>query len=453
MVGKIFFKEPCVARAAGGERVRPPGVRDRRRRMEITLPAAELDIVLRHPLVQALLECSSDGAVVIDARTRKVVAMNGRAQQLLGREGKDAVGCECHEALNSPACQHACPLTLAEAGQSVPDSVALFYRSQDAEVVHATARMLIVRDLQGAPIAGIELFQDQREIRALERALRSRRSLHALVGRSDAMQTLYDRVEEVAPCDSPVLVQGEAGTGKRRVAEALHACSPRADRALVSIAADSLPAERLAPALQAALDDAAGGTLLLCRVDEAPAELCTLLDGLVGSGGAVLQGSRLHAADVRLVLTARRAEALPARLRQRFEDVTITVPPLRRRVEDIPLLAEQLLREHQLDPLPWDSGVLAALAGHRWPGNITELGTCLRAARLRAAGPRLQVADLHLESTGPVETLADLEAQAIARAMAAAQGNLSAAARLLGIDRSTLWRKLKRADQQAQSPQ
>ncbi len=428
--------------------------------MEITLPDGDLQGLLDNPLVRGLLECSSDGAVVIDARTRRVLAINQRARELLGRGPDAGTGCGCRELLDSPSCALACPLTRASEGLPNDDVIALFYRRLDDELVHANTRMLVVRGPDGVPIAGIELIQDQRDVRALERALRTRRSLHGLVGRSSRMQAVYDRIEELGPCDTPVLVLGAEGSGKRRAAEALHAVSQRGHLPLEVLTEAAVASPRLADILGRTLARAQDGTVVLCRVDAADADALVHLARLLTWGSTRWGDRELSLQGARLVLTARSDDDLPRTLKNALRGATLRVPSLAERLDDLPLLTAALLRRVAADTSDEAPAVtaeapavtaeaMAALARRAWPGNVRQLAATVRAAAVRAcAGP---IEPAHLDG-GPTDhdtasllTLAEAEAQAIDRAMAATDGNVSAAARLLGIDRSTLWRKLKRA--------
>ncbi len=418
--------------------------------MEITLPDSDLDGILGHPLVQGLLECGSDGAVVIDAASRRVLGMNQRARDLLA-DGQDRTGCCCQDVLDTPACAQACPLTRAAQGLSTDDDVVVTYRSPDDAWVHARTRMLVIRGPDGKPVAGIELIQDQRELRGLQRALRARRSLHGLHGSSAAMQRVYDRIERLAPCDLPVLVHGPPGSGKRRVAEALHAVSPRRATPLVVQTAAALAAEPAA--LGHWLQQAAGGSLLLCRVDDTTPDTLSALADLVRHGATAWHGQTARTNGARLVFTATRLHALPTSLREGIASATITVPGLAERIEDLPLLVQAMLHaDDQLHangmPPRCRPDTLARLVDRPWPGNLGQLRACLHAAALRAAGAPIAPHHLDAAPDHPDDdplSLADAEAQAIQRALQATDGNVSAAARLLGIDRSTLWRKLKRS--------
>lgn len=427
--------------------------------MDIILPPGELKLLLDHPLVRGLLEYGSDGAVVIDAETRRVLAINGRARELLGLV-EDPTGCGCRATLDAPICHTACPLTRATQGETLPDVHSLsFRRHDDQRVGHAEARMLVIRNPEGRPVAAIELLKDEREIQALRRELRARRGVHGLVGRSTAMQGLYESLDQLAPCDLPVLIHGAAGTGKRRVAQALHGVSAWAHGPLHTVEVRTLP-----PALQGELllgEDGArvhaeGGTLLLVGAEALTASVAEAVATLARTGQVRWNGALRTFPGRRLVLTATDPPGVHPALAQALGGTLLAVPELARRLEDLPLLVDDLLAARRAE-LQAGPEVLAALARRPWPGNLRQLERVLAAAVLRAGDrPRLQVADLDddpaLAPASPGHSLADVEAQLIAQALDRSGGRLGSAAQMLGIDRSTLWRKLKRLREEGQLP-
>lgn len=149
--------------------------------MDIALDTTDIDAALKHPLVRGLLDSTSDGAVVIDATTRRILSMNARARELLGYSEQEVLGGVCRATMNSPSCYTACPLTRSvERSNNV--ELDLVYRSRAGDkLLHAHTRMLVVRGPDGQPLAGIELFRDIGEVRELERQLRESRALQTAI--------------------------------------------------------------------------------------------------------------------------------------------------------------------------------------------------------------------------------------------------------------------------------
>lgn len=313
-------------------------------------------------------------------------------------------------------------------------------------------------------------------LRADNRRLTEMVSLsRSMVFRSDAMQRLATLVARVGPRDVTVLVTGESGTGKERIAEAIVAASSRADRPFVrfncaSLGADLAEAELFGHAKGAftgavrkrtgLFREADGGTLLLDEVGELAPEVQARLLRVLQSGEVRPVGEdRAVAVDVRLLAATHRdlaAEVAAGRFRQdlyyRLKVVQLTVPPLRARPDDIPLLAR-----HFLDAFARRFGVSVrvpegfddALAALPWTGNVRELENTLEMLVALSDGGAL---DLGLLPDTPAATPAltlkqridAYERGVIVQALEAAHGNKTEAARQLGIGRVTLYEKIER---------
>jgi DNA-binding NtrC family response regulator len=311
------------------------------------------------------------------------------------------------------------------------------------------------------------------------RALR-RGEPHELIAESRAMQPVLRLMERVAASDAPVLISGEHGTGKELVAGWLHAHSARAERPLVTVnvggLSDGVFESELFGHVKGAFTDAKtdrvgrfeladGGTLLLDEIANlAPGQQAKLLRVLQTGELERVGSSRTRRVDVR-ILSATNAE-VPEEVRSgrfredllfRLNTVEIRLPPLRDRREDIPLLAQHFLARHagryRKAVAAFDAAALDALVRHSWPGNVRELDHVIERAVLLAQGERIAAADLALATSdggalAPLElmTLADAEGFLIRRALERADGNVSVAARALGLSRSALYRRLERLD-------
>jgi transcriptional regulator with PAS, ATPase and Fis domain len=476
------------------------------KRGEIQLEHEDIDAVLEDPVVRGLLEHVSDGALVVDARSRQILAMNAVARDLLGYRESEAIGCQCRRIMRAPSCDVSCPLDRLLGGRTPRVEVELYYRGRDERtVLHAETRMVLLRGPDGEPLAAVELFRDLSEVQALRRELRDRRHLHHMIGESEPMQEVFARIEEVAPYDIPVLITGESGVGKERVADAIHQLSERSSAPFVKVncaaLSPSLVESELFGHVEGAFtgagrarrgyfDRADGGSLQLDEVAELPPETQAKLLRVLQEGEVQRVGDdEPHRVDVRILAATNRdlAEAVASgQFRQdlyyRLLGAHIEVPPLRERPEDIAPLARHFLARFDEDrdgpSLRFGDGALAALLEQRWRGNVRELArvvqlACIRAAsggvvlpehirvaddplgaaRSREAGPDGRPAGSPGEaSPGDVFDLSELEERAIDRALEHTDGNMTAAARLLGIDRTTLWRKLKNRDPDHERP-
>lgn len=306
-----------------------------------------------------------------------------------------------------------------------------------------------------------------------------------IVGESAVMRQVFDTVQRVAPTTANVLLEGETGTGKELVARAIHQLSPRKDAGFIAVHCAALPATLLESELfgheRGAFTDAKerrigrfemadGGTLFLDEVGEIePAMQVKLLRALEERAFERLGGQKTIHVDVRLVAATNKnlAQLVAERkfrddLYYRLNVVTISLPPLRDRREDIPLLIRAFLEEFNrlnkkkiAGPTP---EALEALINYPWPGNVRELRNCVERMVVLTRGNKISLEDLPQNirnplptATGfplpavpsPPKTIQELKKQAIIEALRACGGNRTKAAEKLGLSRRTLHRKIK----------
>jgi DNA-binding NtrC family response regulator len=249
-------------------------------------------------------------------------------------------------------------------------------------------------------------------------------SFHGIIGRSAAMQALFRRIERVAPIDVPVLIQGESGTGKELVASAIHALSRRASRRYEAINCADLTRDLLRSELfghergafsgaisktTGLLAVANGGTVFLDEVGELAMDAQSMLLRFLQSGeGRAVGATATTRVDVRIIAaTHRDLEAAIERgafredLYYRLRRVVLTVPPLRERRDDIPLLVEHVRRQlstrYRLSRAGVGDDALERLMNYAWPGNVRELEAVLRQAMIFQSGGSVRALDLELE--------------------------------------------------------
>jgi DNA-binding NtrC family response regulator len=326
-----------------------------------------------------------------------------------------------------------------------------------------------------------QLDQRQRLTQLAEQVARSQGEAQLAANAASMRQTL-ELAAQVAGTPLPVLLEGETGVGKGVLARHIHALSPRAEGAFFSLNCGALPQTLLESELfgyekgafsgaaakkPGLLELAAGGTLFLDEINSTSPEAQTrLLQFIQEKRLYRLGGVKPISVDVRLIFASNRLlkeEVTAGRFREdlyfRIQVFPIPVPPLRERREDIAALAEFLLVRHAREIGRPMHGIapeaLQRLTAYAWPGNVRELENVLQRAIVLARGDRLTLADLPAEISGGMTpagcrlpwpedaSLAQVEAAWIERVLQNCGGNRTRAARILGIDPATLWRKSK----------
>ncbi|MFL5349368.1 MAG: sigma 54-interacting transcriptional regulator [Hyalangium sp.] len=314
---------------------------------------------------------------------------------------------------------------------------------------------------------------------------RPRESFHGIIGKEPSMRQLVERIQQVAPSTVAVAILGESGTGKELVARAVHECSPRAAQPFIPINCAALSPQLIESELfghekgaftgadvkrKGAFEEADGGTLFLDELGELPLELQAKLLRVLENGEAKPVGATrpIHV-DVRVVAATNqdlRAQMRAGKFREdlyyRLCGMSLVLPTLRSRPGDVRALAEHFLRV--LAPLEqtvrFSIAALDKLEQHIWPGNVRELRNVVQRALLLRKGPRIDVGELTFEEAEPREPegLADLELpvgvtleqmlqrverQLIENALRRFKNNRDRTARVLGMGRSSLYRRLK----------
>jgi DNA-binding NtrC family response regulator len=345
------------------------------------------------------------------------------------------------------------------------------------------------RDFVQKPWENARLLTIVRTQVELARALRRQQRLEAenrslkpdvrplLIAEALSMRPVLELIQRVGPSEANVLVTGENGTGKGTVAQAIHSVSVRAGKGLVTVNAGGLSEgvfeSELFGHVKGAFTDAKtdrvgrfeladGGTLFLDEIANVPLNLQPKLLRVLETGDFERVGSsRTRHCNVRIVSATNSnlgEEVAAGRFRQdllfRLNTIEIALPPLRDRREDIPALASHFLRQHaqryRKNISAFEPAALQALLDHPWPGNIRELDHAVERGVLMAAGSTIRLGELGLridrDATSRVEdmSLEEVEGFLIKKAMARFYGNVSQAAKALGLSRSALYRRLQR---------
>lgn len=429
-------------------------------------------------ITKVILESISEGVFTVDHAWR-ITSFNRAAEKITGISREEAIGKRCCEVFRSNMCETDCALrrTMTH-GTSFVDTATYIVNSKQERIPISVCTSLL-KDEKGEVIGGVETFRDMSLIEDLRRELDAKYKLDDIITRSHAMKKVVELIPKIAESDSTVLIQGETGTGKELVARAIHNLSARADHPFVAINCGALPDTLLeselfgykAGAFTNATKDkpghfamAEGGTILLDEIgDVSPAFQVRLLRVLQEKTYTPLGGTRPVKTHVR-VLTATNKDletmveegSFRKDLFYRIHVVRLMLPTLKERKSDIPLLVDHFINKFNALQNKKITGIspeaLHLLMGHDYPGNIRELENIIEHAFIlchhRVIQPDCLPDTLRPFGAEPIHhTMTDriqsAEAQAILDALKQNHYNRLAAAKSLGIHKSTLFRKIK----------
>lgn len=433
------------------------------------------------PQENVILESISDGVFSVDQEWR-ITSFNRAAETITGIPREEALGRLCSEVFRSSLCEGNCALRATlESGEPVICK-SCYIINAEGRRIPISVSTAVLRDELGNVSGGAETFRDLSEVEALRKELRGRLEMGDLVSHSPAMQPIFDLVPALAESASTVLIQGETGVGKELVARAIHDAGPRAREPFVAMNCGALPDSLLESELfgyvkgaftgadrnkPGRFERAGRGTLFLDEIGEvSPTLQVRLLRVLQEQTFEPLGGVESRRSEARIVAATNRdlrEEVEKGRFREdlfyRVNVIRLDIPPLRDRLEDLPLLVEHFVEHFNRLQGKEISGVtrraLGVLAAHRWPGNVRELENVVERAFVLCAGRWIDVEHLSSDLTGRSDQVKsegasmreaqnDGERRAILDALERANGNRLQAARALGIHKTTLYRKMKK---------
>lgn len=429
---------------------------------------------------EAILESISDGVFTVGLDWR-IRSFNRAAEEITGVQRSEALGRRCSEVFRSSMCGENCALQQTLKTNKPVIGKSGFIIDADGERTPISVSTAVLRDANGRVIGGAETFRDLSEVEALRRELEGRFRVGDLVSRSPLMQRVFEVLPAIAASPSTVLILGETGTGKELVARTLHGLSLRSKGPFVAVNCGALPDTLLeselfgykAGAFTGAGKDkpgrfamAAGGTLFLDEIGEiSPALQVRLLRVLQERTYEPLGATRSEATDARIIVATNRNLAEQTRkgafredLYYRVNVIRVELPPLRRRKEDIPFLVEEFIKRFNRLNRKAIRGIaaeaLSLLMAHDWPGNVRELENVIERAFVLCSEGLIEIAHLPEEltarraanpSSSGIRTAHDLlDARCLQLALERNHFNRAAAARELGIHKTTLFRKIKK---------
>ena len=432
------------------------------------------------PYTDVILDSIVEGVFAVDCDWR-ITLFNRAAEKITGVPKEEALGSTCRDVFHSNICDNNCILRQSIKNNQPITNKSIYIINANEEQVPISISAAPLKDEQGNIIGGIETFRDLSELMELRKQLEKQYSFYDIISKSKSIQKIFDILPDIAVSDSTVLIQGDSGTGKELFARAIHHLSHRKDKPLIVVNSGALPDTLLeselfgykAGAFTDAKKDklgrfalAQGGTIFLDEIgDISPALQVRLLRVLQEKTYEPLGATETVQADVRIIAaTNKNLEKLvkKGKFRQdlfyRLNVVSIFLPPLKERKEDIPLLIDHFinrfnkLRNKNIAGV--SDEVLGLLMNYDFPGNIRELENIIEYAFILCRDEMIQV--FHLpekfkarylksdEKSTAGLTLNDIQKRAIEQALIRNNWKRLATARELNIDKGTLRRMIKR---------
>ncbi len=433
----------------------------------------------RQEATQSILESISDGVFTVNENWT-ITSFNRAAENITGVSRTDAIGKSCSDVFRSSMCESECALKKTlKSGKPVIGKSGYIINSKGDKVPISVSTAMFKNE-KGEVIGGAETFRDLSEIESLRREVEGRFKIGDIISHSPLMHKIFEVLPAIASSPSTVLLLGETGTGKELIARTIHSLSFRKSSPFIAVNCAALPDNLLeselfgykAGAFTGATRDKPGrfalartGTIFLDEIgDISPALQVRLLRVLQDRTFEPLGSTRPEKTDARVIVaTNRDLSALTKQgifredLYYRVNVVRLELPPLRRRKEDIPLLAEEFIKRFNLIQNKKIEGItpeaISLLMAHDWPGNVRELENVIERVFITCA--KGQIAIEHIQSEFMQEqektsyindirtTRNILEAETIRKVLEKTSYNRLKTARELGIHKSTLFRKIK----------
>lgn len=429
-----------------------------------------------------ILDSISEGVFTVDLDWR-ITSFNRAAEEITGVSRQEAIGKFCRDVLRADVCEAGCTLAQTiRTGRPVMNRAVQIIDAKGRRKAVAISTALF-KDPKGKVIGGVETFRDMSMIEQLRKEIRNRYSCEDIISQSHRMQNLFAILPNIAESNATVLIEGESGTGKELFARAIHNISLRKNKPFIAVNCGALPDTLLeselfgykAGAFTDAKKDkpgrftlAQGGTLFLDEIGDISTSIqVKLLRVLQDKTFEPVGGISQVKADVRIIVaTNKKLDQLVKEgkfrddLYYRINVLKLELPPLKARKEDIPLLVEHFVsrfnRLHNKNICCVTNEVTAALLSYDYPGNIRELENIIEHCFVLCEGEIIEAR--HLPSfvrpiikseAGPDSepvTIKQVEIALIKQALKRNNGNKTATARQLGINKSTLFRKMKALD-------
>lgn len=438
------------------------------------------DSIINQDTTEIILESISDGVFTID-NDWKITSFNKAAEKITGIQRKEAIGRYCWDIFRSNMCERDCALKKTmDKGKSFMNTSGYIINSKKKRVPITTSTSLLI-DKKGKIIGGVEVFRDHSLVEELRKELSNQFQIENMASQSPSMKKIFKILPQIAKSDSSVLLEGETGTGKEIMAKAIHNLSDRKDKPFIAINCGALPDTLLeselfghmAGAFTGATKDkpghfalAEGGTIFLDEIGETSAAFqVRMLRVIQEREIQPLGGTKIIKTDIRIIAATNKdladlvaVDKFRQDLFYRINVVGLRLPPLRNRMEDLPLLVDvfiqKLNRIKSKSVQGIDPEVLQIFMTHNFPGNIRELENIIEYAFVLCSTgiishehlpSKLWLSqDQIIENNDPEFLVKNAQAKTIMDALKENKYKRQAAADTLGIHKSTLFRRMKR---------
>jgi PAS domain S-box-containing protein len=426
-----------------------------------------------------ILDSIADGVFTVDSDWT-ITSFNKAAQKITGVPVRDAIGRKCWEVFHADVCERECLLkkTLKTNRQCINKTVHIVNKS--GKQIPISVSTAILKSGDGKILGGVETFRDLSEVEELRKEIAGRHTFADIITRDYRLQNLFDTLPSIAKSDAPVLILGESGTGKELLAKAVHQLSDRGKGPFVAVNCSALPENLLESELfgykkgaftdakhdkPGRFDRAKNGTLFLDEIGDLPKSVqAKLLRVLQEHVYEPLGATETVKSDVRIIAATNcdiTAMVASGEFRQdlyyRINVMPLTLPPLRERTSDIPLLVDHFIAHYNIvyrkSIGQVSAEVMTVLMTYRYPGNVRELENILQHAFVLCEGTTIEKKHLPVSlfqkpSSGIGESAAQswegFERTKIEQALQRNKYNRTATAKELRMHVATLWRKMKK---------
>lgn len=426
-----------------------------------------------------ILNSIAEGVITVD-KEFKITFINAAAEQLTGFKKDEVIGKFCKGVFKSEFCFSNCPIAhVLTTGKSIFD-LDTSINCINTQSIPIRLNAAVLKDNNGIPTGGVITFRDISLFKQVEEIIKAESQFHGIVGKNKTMKEIYQLIMEIADSDAHVLIIGETGTGKELVANAIQATSKRQKANFIKINCAVIPQNLLGSELfghaRGAFTDAKAdrigrfelannGTIFLDEISEMTLQMQTQILRVIQEGTFERLGESItRKTDVRIIAATNidlENAISEGKFRQdlfyRLSVLPIEIPPLRKRKDDIPLLIDYFIRKYAFvykkKILGIDESALDFLINWAWPGNVRELENTLEFAIIKSKSDTyLNFHDLpsrlkEKAGNGKTEisnrTLLEHSNSEIVELLHQHKWNKTKVAEILGVDRTTLWRRLK----------